>query len=247
MRANRDAWLDLLWELEGGFGNNPNDNGGPTKYGVTQATLAGWRGKPVTIADVQALTKEEARDIALAGYWNAVKGDELPGGLDLAVADFAYNSGPARAAKVLQATVGVEADGYVGPKTLEGCRAADCTVLLTQYNLNRIAFLRSLDDWQHFGNGWLARLRRVEPAAQKLVKATAIEAGVPGAAARYAGVAAVVAVVVEALPALITTGQDAHDAVLAGSWVAVATVFAGAVGAVLGAVIKLRRWQAVKP
>jgi len=30
--------IDRIIEVEGGYVNNPNDKGGPTKYGITEAT-----------------------------------------------------------------------------------------------------------------------------------------------------------------------------------------------------------------
>ena len=42
----------------------------------------------------------------------------MPPGLDLAVFDLAVHSGPLRAVRLLQAVLGVEADGIVGPVTL---------------------------------------------------------------------------------------------------------------------------------
>ena len=56
-----DAMIDRLLEREGGFVNHPADRGGATNWGVTQGTLAAWRGYPVSVADVHALTRDEAR------------------------------------------------------------------------------------------------------------------------------------------------------------------------------------------
>jgi len=63
-----DEILDDLIRREGGFVNHPADRGGPTKYGITQATLARWRGRAVSAADVRTLTRLEARQIFEAQY-----------------------------------------------------------------------------------------------------------------------------------------------------------------------------------
>ena len=48
---------------EGGFVNNPNDLGGPTKYGITIKTLSDYRKVECTVEDVRSLTVDEASTI----------------------------------------------------------------------------------------------------------------------------------------------------------------------------------------
>lgn len=248
MLKNRTLWLDLLEELEGGYVDHPDDPGGKTNLGVTQETLAAWRKKPVTEADVRALTREEARDIFTALYWQAVKGDELPGGLDCAVADFAVNSGPARAVKTLQALLDVEQDGVLGSVTLAACRAiTDTAALIRRYMMARLAFLEGLKTWPTFGKGWLNRCEKVQRVALELVEANALEAKVPQAAVTTGGIVAVVMLLVEMLPTLIKRGQEAHEAASAGDWSAMAVAAAVAIGAALGGLTRYRAWRAARP
>ncbi len=100
--ANFERALSLVLKHEGGFADHPADPGGATMMGITQATLAEWRGRPVTKDEVRALSRVEAGAIYRARYWDAVKGDDLPSGLDLAAFDYAVNSGPARAVRTIQ-------------------------------------------------------------------------------------------------------------------------------------------------
>lgn len=94
MNANFQAAMTLVLREEGGYSNNPADPGRATNFGITLATLSAFRGHQVTDADVKALTLGEAMTIYRANYWNAIKGDQLPSGIDLAVLDYAVNSGP---------------------------------------------------------------------------------------------------------------------------------------------------------
>lgn len=55
--------LEKIIDREGGFVDHPADRGGPTKYGVTMATLAAYRKKPVTRQDIIDLTIEEAASV----------------------------------------------------------------------------------------------------------------------------------------------------------------------------------------
>lgn len=144
---------------EGGYSDNPRDPGGATNRGITLRTLAAWRHADCTAADVQALTEAEARAIYRASYWNAVHADALPAGLDLMVFDFGVNSGPGRSARVLQEALGVVADGAIGPQTLSAAaRVPDMGALVGRIADAQETFYRSLDTFDAFGRGWLARL-----------------------------------------------------------------------------------------
>ena len=81
---------------EGGYVNHPRDPGKATNMGITIATLRAWRGRPVTNADVRDLSQEEALQIYKAQYWDTVRADQLPLGLDYLTFDYGVNSGPGR-------------------------------------------------------------------------------------------------------------------------------------------------------
>jgi lysozyme family protein len=98
-------------------------------------------------------------------YWDKVCGDELPTGLDLAVFDLAVNSGPGRAAKMLQKILGVTQDGAIGPQTIAKALNTDSSKLIADYNAERLAFLQALPTWGTFGKGWGRRVAEVTEQA----------------------------------------------------------------------------------
>ena len=162
----------MLMEHEGGFVNNPHDNGGATKFGVTIGVLQDWRRRTnpkaiVTVQMVRDLKLEEARDIAKHLYWDRVNGDQLPIGLDYAVFDWAYNAGPDRPARTLQRILKLETDGRIGPKTLQAIQAVDITKLISRLTAMRLEHLMGLKDWAHFGRGWKRRVLKVAGEAIK--------------------------------------------------------------------------------
>lgn len=167
------ACLDEVLRHEGGFADHPKDPGGATNLGITIKTLADWRGVSpwwsIGKAAVEALTRDEAGEIYRRRYWDAVKGDALPAGIDLAIFDFAVNSGPGRAIKVLQRALGVTADGVLGPLTLGALRtritAQGSAGLIEALCSGRLGFLRSLATFTTFGRGWTRRVEEVRRAA----------------------------------------------------------------------------------
>jgi lysozyme family protein len=170
----RDRFLACVAEVlrhEGGYVDHPHDPGGCTNRGITLRTLEAWRRTSVTCDDVRALGEAEARVIYRAHYWNAVHGDELPAGLDLVAFDAAVNSGRRRAAMWLQEALGVTADGVIGPRTLRAARAADRVAVIAHACDLRLAFLRTLVTWPHFGRGWSRRVREVRQAALDMADA----------------------------------------------------------------------------
>jgi lysozyme family protein len=162
--------LALVLQHEGGYSDHPADPGGATMMGITQATLAAWRGRPVTKAEVRALPLSEVAAIYRARYWDAVAGDDLPAGLDLAAFDYAVNSGPSRPARTLQGLVATEADGVIGPKTLAAIRAQEVEPLIVALCAARMRFLRHLPTFAVFGRGWTRRVAAIERESLKLAR-----------------------------------------------------------------------------
>lgn len=165
-----DAMIDRLLIREGGYVNNPNDNGGPTNFGITLAALHEWRGSPVNAAAVQALTRQEAATIYKSRYLIGPGfGVIVDPDLQEMVFDFAVNSGPGAAAKALQtalAEMGLYSgsiDGGFGP--ISKAALARCTNIPELYyriKCERYAlllrFIRNDVRQATFAAGWANRL-----------------------------------------------------------------------------------------
>ena len=207
----------IVLRHEGGFVEHPRDPGGATKYGITLNTLRGWRGdETLTADDVRALTEEDAREIYLARYWNPIRGDELPPGVDLAVFDYAVNSGVRRAARELQAVLGVPQDGAIGRVTLAAARSLDPNVVISNLCERRRAFLRTLRTFDTFGRGWLQRVAEIEEAAKARIAApplTIREAQGTDTVQVATQVTTVVAPLAAGVPSLVSAFGGLHPAV----------------------------------
>src|SRR5436305_11113185 len=113
----------------------------------------------------------EPDDIYRNQYWVAVRGDELPAGVDLAVYDGAVNSGPAQAIKWLQRALGVAVDGHIGEATLRALEeCTDMDALVTKVCARRLAFMQSLRTWGAFSKGWARRVAAVQRASLLLAQ-----------------------------------------------------------------------------
>jgi lysozyme family protein len=165
MKENFPAALQALLKHEGGYVNHPSDPGGMTNLGVTKRVWEEWVGHEVDEKQMRALTPELVAPLYKKKYWDKVCGDELPTGLDLAVFDLAVNSGPGRAAKMLQKVLGVTQDGAIGPQTIAKALNIDSSKLIADYNAERLAFLMALPTWGTFGKGWGRRVAEVTEQA----------------------------------------------------------------------------------
>jgi len=169
VKNNFDQCFTLVLKNEGGYIDNPKDPGGATNLGCTKATWEQYVGHPVTKSNIMALTPNDVMPLYKTKYWDTVKGDDLPMGVDYAVFDFSINSGPSRAAKALQTVLNVNADGQIGPATLSALETSNPRDVATRVCEARLAFLQSLSNYANFGKGWSRRVSEVETAAFNMV------------------------------------------------------------------------------
>lgn len=173
MITNWDRAFDLVLKSEGGYVKDNADNGGETNLGVTRAAWGEYKGRPIRDGEMRALTRDMVKPFYKARYWDRVRGDDLPAGIDYAVFDFAVNAGPGRAAKSLQRAVGVAEDGILGPATMAAVQRANAAEVLAQFSAAKESFYKGLVDrdpaQRRFIKGWLARVDQVERTAGTMV------------------------------------------------------------------------------
>jgi len=175
VKINFAQALGLTLRHEGGFVSHPKDPGGSTNKGVTLATFSLYLGRKASVDELKQISDTQLCEIYRKQYWDKVRGDDLPGGLDFCVFDFAVNSGPGRAAKMLQDLVGAEADGSIGHKTvaavLEHVSRETLPKVIDQYQAKRLHYLQALPHWDTFGKGWGRRVNEVLEEAMLMMKA----------------------------------------------------------------------------
>lgn len=167
----------LVLKHEGGYVDLAADPGGATNLGVTIGTLSAYLGRKASKADIRALTPDAVKPIYKVNYWDKVRGDELPAGIDMSVFDFAVNSGPSRGAMALQRAIGVADDGVVGSITLANIAGRPVDQIIERITADRLTFLRRLSTWPKFGKGWTTRVNAVHTQALDMAHHAAVPVG----------------------------------------------------------------------
>lgn len=166
------AWLI---QDEGGFINDPEDPGGPTKFGITLQSLTEWRGR-ATPADVEALTFEDARAFYRQMYWDPMSLDACASdACATCILDLSVLVGRRRGILAAQAATGTKEDGSMGPVTLaainaahEGCFVAEMTIWVATLLVRRTA---ESPTTSRFLAGWMARCFRLFRLAVRPISA----------------------------------------------------------------------------
>ena len=154
MLGNFPSCLAFTLKYEGGWSDHPSDPGGATMKGVTLATYRRYYPN-ATKLDLRSISDAQLHHIYMTGYWEPIKGDALPSGVDLVAFDVSVNSGAGRARQWLSDTAGI-VDAVARVKAL--CK-------------RRMGFWQGLRTWRVFGKGWAARGAACEAAALKMAGA----------------------------------------------------------------------------
>lgn len=160
---NFAACLEQVLKHEGGLSlvraDPGNWTGGKVGVGVLKGTNLGISAASYPDENIRGMTRARAGELYRRDYWDRVRGDDLPPGLDLTVFDPAVNSGAARGARWFQQALGVTVDGRIGPVTVRAAQtAADGVAVIQRAHALRLGWLRSLSTWSTFGNGWMQRV-----------------------------------------------------------------------------------------
>lgn len=166
--ASFEKFAPVLWDLEGGYVDDPDDRGGATNRGITLKTYEGWcrkNGYPrPTVQRLKDLDSETWARITKELFWDKVGGDDIRDQrVANLIADWAFNSGTGIITRV-QALVGVRADGIVGRETVRAINAEDPARLASDLKRLRNSFyhtIASRGNNRKYLRGWLARLDRL--------------------------------------------------------------------------------------
>lgn len=177
MKENWKQAFEQMLASEGGFTDDTRDPGnalpdgraGSTMLGVTQYNWEQHIGHQVTHDQMRKLTPADVEPLYKKKYWDAVRADELPSGIDYILFDMGVNAGPGRSIKIMQSALGVTPDGGLGPITMKAVLAADPVELIEKFSAEKEAFYRSLKTFETYGKGWLNRVAAVKVKANSML------------------------------------------------------------------------------
>ena len=239
-----DCYAESIRRLllsEGGYVNHPSDPGGPTNFGITIGDYRRYVKAEATAADVRTMQVDQAKAIYRAKYWDVMRGDELPAGVDYCVFDYAVNSGTGRAPKVLQRVLGAAVTGRVDDATVRSTRGRDARALIQAICDERMRFLQGLKTWPVFGKGWSKRVGEVRFAALAMADKAAGRAPIRDAPASCAPGKGVVPVNDAARKgtaggAIAAGGVTAQQSAASGAdWITIAIIVLAAIAIAAGA------------
>jgi lysozyme family protein len=137
--------------------------------GVTKRVYDEWGGNK----NMKDLLVEDVAPIYRKNYWDRMKCDDLPKGLDLCVFDFGVNAGTGRSAKYLQKMIGTTVDGGIGPNTLKAVwnyvDEVGAEGAVKNFQEARQGYYERLKTFETFGRGWTRRVTETTELAIKMV------------------------------------------------------------------------------
>ena len=86
-------FIPFIFKWEGGYGNDPDDPGGETNFGIDKRSHPG--------VDIRRLTRNGAVEIYWRDYWSRNKCEEMASPIADVFFNCCVNCGPARARKLL--------------------------------------------------------------------------------------------------------------------------------------------------
>ncbi len=171
--ADYNQALQLVLQNEGGYANDPNDQGGETYKGIARNMNSNWVGWtlidlqkkqgnfPANLANSSELNAE-IEQFYKVNYWDKVKGDDLADQrVANAIFDFAVNAGCGTSSILAQKVAEVTEDGVLGAASVTAINAIQPDQFLAYFTIAKIAryvsIVKSRPSSQKYFYGWVRR------------------------------------------------------------------------------------------
>ena len=172
MTPNFQAAFDYLLGDEGRkYTNDPDDSGGPTKFGITKATFEAYWQREAADTEIENMTEQTAMVIYYHMFWNPLHLSDVTNvPAAIAIFDCAALYSPKvsvvsaqRALRFLGKTLKV--DGFVGGETADLLNDTSPLLFMTAYRLQILerinAIIEAHPKDQKYRNGWTNRANKL--------------------------------------------------------------------------------------
>ena len=173
VRTTFEEIIEVVLAHEGGFVDDPDDKGGATNWGVTQAVWEDFLEDEFTSEDVKGFTREQAIELYKEEFWIPSQSEKLPEEIREVYFDMCVNHGQRNAVKILQSAVNakggdITVDGGIGPNTIKASSALKLWELQVErsgfyWNLVFVgSFYGKRNNQAKFIRGWIRRCFNLE-------------------------------------------------------------------------------------
>ncbi len=173
VRTTFEEIIEVVLAHEGGFVDDPDDKGGATNWGVTQAVWEDFLEDEFTSEDVKGFTREQAIELYEEEFWIPSQAEKLPAEVREVYFDMCVNHGQRNAVKILQTCVNskggnLEVDGGIGPNTIGACsdlKLWEVQVERSGFYWNLVfkgSFYGKRNNQAKFIRGWIRRCFNLE-------------------------------------------------------------------------------------
>ena len=162
-----DDIIQVVLKHEGGYVDDPDDRGGATNWGVTQAVYENYVGYKCDKEEIKKMTQETAEEIYFEKYWKPSRAEKLPEEIRQTYFDMVVNFGKRGAAKVLQQTCNgkntykIKVDGMVGTATISASKNVEPDRLRAYRVLKFASIVIKKPTQEKYWFGWFRRAIRI--------------------------------------------------------------------------------------
>jgi len=165
--------FQLVIAHEGGYGNDPDDPGGETYKGVARKIFSKWdgwikidilkrqTGFPANL-DKDVDLQQNVVDFYRVNFWDKMNGDNITNQqVAESIFDFGVNAGVGTSVSLAQLVIQTEADGVIGPQTIEAINKFDPEHFIAAFTVAKIAryvsIVKKRPTSQKYFYGWVRR------------------------------------------------------------------------------------------
>jgi lysozyme family protein len=162
--------ISQILATDGGWKEHPKSVERSTHHGISLAVYRQHLDALGSLDDLRVMERDEAVWVYRRAFWDAVGGDELPAGVDLALFDWAVCTSPARAVTGLQRCLDLHANGKICAATVGAAHQYQPRPdLVRAIGAERLSFLSTLKGWKEHRKDWMGRVRNIEVSALALL------------------------------------------------------------------------------